>query len=116
MRNKIMVNLNNSCERNIYDVINEKGDYKKIILSTEEINNLIVSGYFKFINDNNELAIDIYEEEIICDLKKINRVLIDTEIFKNSIIQNPNIINSINCILEILKFAFENKSCVYFIL
>ncbi len=114
MRKKIITSIDNLNEASIYDVIQEKGEFKKVTLSSDDINDLL--DYFTYINKNNDLAIDIYEEEIICDINKIIKVLNDTKKFKTTIISSLNTLNLLNKIENILAFSIENKSCIYFIL
>ena len=114
MRNKILVDINCLAEKNIYDVIMENGNYEEITFSDTEINDLLKSGYFDYINENNDLSIDIFEEEVVCDTNKIEQILSNTKAFK--LLCNNTQINVLSRIEALLELAVNTKSCVYFII
>lgn len=75
---------------------------------------LLESGYFDYINESNDLSIDIFEEEVVCDTNKIKQILADIKAFKVS--NTNNQINVLTRIESLLKLAIDTKSCVYFII
>lgn len=116
MRKKIIINLDNKIQKSIYQMIAEEGNCEKISLSDADVNYLIESGYLIMINNKNDLAIDIYEEEIICDSTKIKNVLNDTTTFIATEISNGVNREILRRIEKLFELAINKSCCIYFIL
>lgn len=114
MRRKILIDLDSSDAKDIYQAIAENGAFEKTVFTEEELNYLAQVGYFKRVKFKLGLLIDLYEEEVICDRKIMWDLLQETTDFKSEVVKTEALV--FDKIVKALDTALKSNSCIYFIL